>query len=137
MSGEYSCDEESTNIFYSIEESGKICNVSPSYDELLHDLEIMEMVKQNAHDSDFVASEIEYNINFSMKELMKIAEYYDITMSVDDTNVSNFKEDLISEIIMYEKNPDNLEMVFKRKKLWSYIKEIKEDKYLSKYLIFD
>ena len=32
---------------------------------------------------------------------------------------------------------ENIEIVYKRNKLWSYIQEIKCDKYLSKYLIFD
>ena len=31
----------------------------------------------------------------------------------------------------------NIEVVYKRKKMWSYIEEIKSDKYLSRYLIFD
>ena len=31
----------------------------------------------------------------------------------------------------------NKEIVEKRKRLWSYIEEIKIDKYLSKYLILD
>jgi len=34
-------------------------------------------------------------------------------------------------------NHENIEVVYKRKKLWGYIQEIKGDKYLNKYLIFD
>ena len=45
---------------------------------------------------------------------------------------------LFSEtIVKFENESDNLELVYKRKKMWDYINEIKNDKYLSRYLIFD
>ena len=47
------------------------------------------------------------------------------------------KQDLISEIVIFETSEENIAIVERRKELWFYINEIREDKYLSKYLIFD
>ena len=37
----------------------------------------------------------------------------------------------------FEKDPENIELVYRRKRLWSCIEEIRGDKYLSKFLILD
>ena len=47
------------------------------------------------------------------------------------------KQELIVDIILFELNPENEYIVFKRKQLWGYMKDIKADKYLSKFLILD
>ena len=75
--------------------------------------------------------ELEYNTNYTKKELEKIAEYYEISKR------KKKKQDLVEDIVLFEKAPENVEMVYRRKRLWSYIEEIKADKYLSKYLIFE
>ena len=47
------------------------------------------------------------------------------------------KQDLKSEIVIFETSEENIAIVERRKELWFYINEIKEDKYLSKFLIFE
>ena len=39
--------------------------------------------------------------------------------------------------IGYDVNPENIYIVLHRKKLWGYIKELKEDNYLRQFIIFD
>ena len=90
----------------------------------------MEMCSTVAMD-DYIAQEVEYDTNYTKKELDKIAEYYEISKR------KKKKHDLIEDIVVFEKEPANIETVYKRKRLWGYIQEIKADKYLSKYLIFD
>ena len=44
----------------------------------------------------------------------------------------------LRDIVQFEKNSDNLTVVYQRKKLWGYIEEIKSDKYslfLSKEIV--
>ena len=41
------------------------------------------------------------------------------------------------DIVIFEKDPVNVEKVYQRKKLWRYIEEIKKDKYLRQFLILD
>ena len=47
------------------------------------------------------------------------------------------KDELVEDIVIFEKDPENIEIVYRRKRLWSCIEEIKGDKYLSKFLILD
>tara|TARA_Y100000992_G_C20906654_1_gene323497 strand:+ start:97 stop:468 length:372 start_codon:yes stop_codon:yes gene_type:complete len=102
----------------------------PTYEELVQEVDLAEMLNQTNLD-DLISQEIHYDNNFTKKELDKIAEYYDINKR------KKKKMELIEEIVQYENEKENIEKVFKRKKLWSYMNEIKEDKYLSRYLIFD
>jgi hypothetical protein len=102
----------------------------PTYEELVQEVDLAEMLNQTNLD-DLISQEIHYDNNFTKKELDKIAEYYNINKR------KKKKMELIEEIVQYENEKENIEKVFKRKKLWSYMNEIKEDKYLSRYLIFD
>ena len=66
------------------------------------------------------------------KEIGRIADYYEISKR------KKKKAELIADIVLFEKDPTKSpKVVHQRKKLWSYIQEIKEDKYLSKFLILD
>ena len=80
---------------------------------------------------DIVALELDYETNYIKKDLIKIAEYYDISIRKKN------KKEIITDIVEYETNSENTIMVERRKELWFYITEIQEDSYLSKYLIFD
>jgi hypothetical protein len=101
-----------------------------SYSDLVKEVDMMEMTA-DVFDDDIIALEIEYNTNYTKKELEKIIDYYRLEKR------NKRKSDLIESIIFFEKNIKNIERVHKRKKLWSYMEEIKEDDYLRKYLIFD
>ena len=43
----------------------------------------------------------------------------------------------LDDIIAFELDDENSELVEKRKRLWFYINEIKNDKYLSKFIILE
>ena len=79
---------------------------------------------------DSIAREVEYEMNHTKSQLNRIAEYYSINSDKETCGI-------ISDIVSFETDLDNIEIVFQRNKLWSYIQEIKDDVYLSKYLIFD
>ncbi len=46
------------------------------------------------------------------------------------------KQDIIEQIILYENNTDNIEMVIKRKELWYYMSELKNDKIMKRFVIW-
>jgi|TARA_B110000902_G_C14028488_1_gene483111 hypothetical protein len=113
-----------------------------SYDELMVDLdEKYEQKTKNEEHNDlggyyedvdqYETMDLNYNTNFTKKQLDRIAEYYEISKRKKN------KQELIIDIILFELNPENEYIVFKRKQLWEYMKEIKADKYLSKFLILD
>ena len=101
-----------------------------TYEDLVREVDMMEMTA-DVYNDDYVALEIEYDTNYTKKDLEKIMDYYEL----DKRNKK--KGELIEIIVNFETNIGNIEVVHTRKRLWSYIKEIKDDKYLSKYLIFD
>ena len=80
---------------------------------------------------DYVASEIDYNENYTKKQLDLIADYYEISKR------KKKKEELIEEIVIFEKEPTNYDITQRRKTLWFYIEEINNDSFLSKFLILD
>ena len=80
---------------------------------------------------DYVASELDYNENYTKKQLDLIADYYNISKR------KKRKAELIEEIVIFEKEPSNFDIVQRRKTLWFYIEEINNDSFLSKFLILD
>lgn len=74
------------------------------------------------------AQEVEYNINFNMKQLKYIAEYYNLKTK------KLSKERLIQSIIEYENDEANYERVVTRKQLWFYLEELKNDDYTKKFV---
>lgn len=74
-----------------------------------------------------------YELNFNVKQLMLICEYYEMK----DIRANKLKkQDIIEQIILFETNPENIEVVTKRKELWYYIDELKNDKMMKKFVIW-
>ena len=55
----------------------------------------------------------------------------------NDPKPKKKKDEIIQDIVIFEQDPTNIEVVFRRQKLWTYMQEIKDDKYLRKFLIFN
>jgi vacuolar-type H+-ATPase subunit C/Vma6 len=120
------------NISFSLQEtcSDKNDENIISYEDLVKEVDLMEMTSIIGMD-DYIAMEVDYQTNYLKKDLDRIADYYEISKR------KKRKEQLVEDIVLFEKDPENIEIVFQRKKLWSYVEEIKSDKYLSKFLILD
>ena len=80
---------------------------------------------------DYVASEMDYDTNYTKKQLEFICDYYGISKR------KKKKQDLVEEIVIFEKEPSNFDIVQRRKTMWFYIEEISNDSFLSKFLILD
>jgi hypothetical protein len=88
--------------------------------------------KKNKQDEDAV-NIINYNINYTIKELMLICSYYGISQNIK-INKCN-KEEIILALVTFENDTKNQEIVFKRKNMWFYISELKNDKFMKKYIL--
>ena len=133
---------DSPNLQYSLQENKKN-NDNVSYedvlqqvetlDEALPDLEIEYIYEEEAilGMDDYLASELDYQTNYIKKDLEKIADYYEISKR------KKRKNELVEVIVLFEKDPVNIQKVYQRKKLWRYIEEIRKDKYLRQFLILD
>jgi hypothetical protein len=70
----------------------------------------------------------------TIKELMKICEYYDIAKNVKNAKCK--KQDIVATIVFFEAQPENKEIVNKRNNMWAYMKELAKDQKMKPYLIW-
>ena len=133
---------DSANLQYSLQENKKnndkvsyedVLQQVDTLDEALPDLEIQYVYEDEAilGMDDYLASELDYQTNYIKKELERIADYYEISKR------KKRKNELVEVIVLFEKDPVNIQKVYQRKKLWKYMEEIKKDKYLRQFLILD
>ena len=100
--------------------------------ELGDDDDSSENVQENYQiDEDaLLAKTKDYELNYTMKELGFIYEYYGLG------KVTKLKKiEVIQNIVFYENIPENIDMVERRKLMWEYMRELKEDPFLKKYII--
>tara|TARA_B110000967_G_C18786565_1_gene511088 strand:+ start:659 stop:1057 length:399 start_codon:yes stop_codon:yes gene_type:complete len=76
----------------------------------------------------YMALEIDYTFNYTKVQLEHISKYYEISIR------KKRKEEIIQDLIIFEINPQNLEIVSRRIYMWKCVSDINNDSYLSKYL---
>lgn len=110
------------NITYNVEEKEE------TEEKKIH------LIYENLENKNFVYEDSllfdNYN-ELNIKQLNLICDYYKIKKN----NIS--KKDKIIKIIIFENDINNILEVENRKLLWEYLKVIKSDNFLSKYLIID
>ena len=121
--------EPKNNISFLLQENSKNKD-NITYEELIKEVDLLEITAAISLD-DMIAMELDYQTNYTKKQLERICDYYAISKR------KKRKTQLVEEIVQFEKNANNLTVVYQRKKLWGYIEEIKSDKYLRKFLILD
>ena len=128
------------NIKYSLKEYNKNNKdeVGLTFDELENFIEEKEkeINASSEHYDDnysemFFLLEQEYNENYTKKEIELIAGYYEISKR------KKKKLDLIQEIIIFEQNDLNYDIVEKRKLHWFYLEQLREDPYLKQFIIIN
>jgi hypothetical protein len=91
--------------------------------------------------------ELDYSLNYNMKMLTHIGNYYEIlkskhskgqTKTTKKRNVATklCKPELIKSIVSFETDAANHCVVYQCKKMLEYIESIKSDKYFSSFVIF-
>ena len=115
------------NIFFSVKEKDDEKEKEVfDFNNLLNDFSIVEDVK--------VSRMIDYNENYTVKELMLICDYYGIAKELKQNKFN--KNEIVQFLVMFEENPMNYDIVFKRRNVWFYIDELKKDKFMKKYVIW-
>lgn len=114
-------DSDDLNIFLSSNQENKLIDncYENNYVSCL-DIENIDAI---------TAIEVDYTLNFTIKQLKIICEYYKIKFKKLN------KEKIIQEIINFESNIDNQETTHKRKLLWYYLEELKNDKFTKRFII--
>ena len=125
-------NDNDNNIFFSLEEND-------SQNENDSDVDVSEILNSLGYTNEKnVFTEevqiIDYNTNYTVKDLMLICEYYGIAKELK-TNKCN-KEEIIICLVFFENNHLNEDIVFKRQNMWFYINELKNDKFMKKYIFW-
>ena len=124
------------NISFFIDEDNNENNI-------VSDFNINELLNKEyifKDEDDLCANFIHYDINYKLKQLLQICEYYGIEYygTSKDIRINKCnKSNVINTLIIYESNIENLEKVNKRKCLWHYINELKKDKFMKKYVLWN
>lgn len=74
------------------------------------------------------AISFDYEMNYTMKQLKHIAGYYGL-------KCKHRKADIIHDIVGFETDDANGDMVARRKRLFHYVDMLKTDEYLKSYVI--
>jgi len=85
------------------------------------------------HD-DMYSEMVNYDMNYTVKQLLLICEYYGLMKDVRTNKMK--KQDVIEQILLFEASTENYQVVTKRKELWYYMNELKNDKMLKKFIIW-
>lgn len=72
----------------------------------------------------------DYELNYNVKQLCLICEYYGIRITKQK------KQEIIEQIVIFENTMENIVITMKRKELWYYINELKNDKMMKKFVIW-
>ena len=78
---------------------------------------------------------VNYSINYTVKQLIQICEYYNISKDVRMTKCN--KEEIINTIVLFESEECNHAITCRRKKMWFYINELKGDKFMKKFVLWN
>jgi len=77
---------------------------------------------------------IDYSENNTIKQLMRISDYYEISKELKLAKAK--KIDIVNAILIFENDPSNKEIVMKRKRMWHYINELKNDRHMKQFVFW-
>ena len=90
-----------------------------------------EELKTNEEIDAYESLRLNYELNYNVKELKKIAKYYKINIR------KQRKENIVEMLTLFETNPENVDIVEHRKLMWFYFESLLEDPFFSSYMIVD
>jgi hypothetical protein len=122
-------DEHNISISYYIEE------VENELEGGINIAELMAEIDNSELNDDLVFPKmINYNVNFTVKELLIICDYYGFAKELKNSKCN--KEQIIDILVSFESDPINDDIVNKRQTLWFYIGQLKHDKFMKKYVLW-
>ena len=85
-------------------------------------------------DTLLMAKTIDYDTNYNVKQLLTICDYYGLLKEIKTNKLK--KQEIISFLLDFEENIENSLIVYKRKQLWYFIEELKNDKFMKKFILW-
>ncbi len=128
------------NIFFSIDEQyiqddNQENKQADCLSELLNEINDYELLNTFSNEGMNEIMSYEYKINYTVKDLLLICDYYGISKEMK-TNKYN-KDVIINILVYFENNPINKNIVLRRRQMWHYINNLKADKFMKKYILWN
>ena len=124
-----STNEQNIAISYYVEEIENQEKESINLEDFMAEIENSEL-----NDDIMVTKMINYHENFTVKELLLICDYYGFAKDLKNNKCN--KDQIIEILISFESDLNNSDIVFKRQNMWFYMSELKNDKFMKKYLLW-
>jgi len=123
-------DDNDMAISFLIEE------VENSENEMDFNIEdLMNEIEATDMDTEMVVPHmINYHENYTVKELLLICEYYGFAKDVKANKFN--KEQIIDYVVAFETAIENADFVFRRQNMWFYMNELKNDKFMKKFVLW-
>jgi hypothetical protein len=129
MSNNTSINEQNMAISYYLEEIENQEKEEINIEEFMAEIENSELTHDLA-----VTQMVNYRENFTVKELLLICDYYGFAKELKNNKCN--KEQIIEILVSFESDLNNYEVIFKRQNLWFYMSELKNDKFMKKFLLW-
>jgi hypothetical protein len=124
-----STDEQDIAISFYVQEIEQENENNFDINELMAEIENIELNNDLS-----IPQMINYNENYTVKELLLICEYYGFAKDLKQNKYN--KEQIIDCLVTFESDPNNSDIVFKRQNMWFYINELKNDKFMKKFVLW-
>lgn len=95
------------------------------------EIESEYFIKKNIYSGN---EELYYDEEYTVKDLMKICQYYDISKNIKASKCK--KQDIIATIVYFESIIENYDIVQQRHKMWSHMTDLLADPKMRCYLLW-
>jgi DNA integrity scanning protein DisA with diadenylate cyclase activity len=120
----------SENVYFLLDDEVEELEQPFDLNEILQQIEDSELINDDLS----VYKTITYNETYTVKELLHICDYYGLAKELKACKFN--KQQIIHFLVEFESCPDNLNIVSKRQNMWFYISELKNDKFMKKYVLW-
>ena len=83
---------------------------------------------------EYQALNLHYKMNYTIKDLLLICDYYGLAKEIKSNKYN--KEEIVNLLVIFETNILNNHIVCARKNMWYYMEQLKNDKFMKKYVIW-
>lgn len=114
------------NISFFIDDTNNIVSSEP--------LNVSDLLGEyDAQSEDCRMSQIlNYQLNMTVQQLMRICNYYGISKGLNKCA----KDVIISILVDFELHDENATIVSRRRLMWFYIEELRNDKFMKKHVFW-
>jgi len=126
--------DDNDNIYFFLDEE-ETNTKDVDFTELFNNLDNYKLESDDNSYNLLESCDVNYELNYNVKQLLLICEYYNIAKQLRRNKCN--KPDIINTLVLFENDPENFEIMIKRKQLWFYINECKNDKFMKKYVLWN